>query len=364
MIQALCTIINWITLKWFLTNTRTRSCILTISSVIGKTKSSITIENFRHPVLTQTELYQGTRLGFDSWADTSCSGKHAYVESFIEGKTVNACGFSQTLGLMKNLPIANVVYAYDSPDGRILLLENHNTIYLGDAMEDSLVNPIQSEENNVRVDLRPKRFYPTETDQCQCITFPDGTCIELQYDGVLPYIPIRRPTPEELDSCEQILLTSKDEWDPHSYQGFVSSLQQDTNDLVDPRLSDPISSYLSSEHLSPMLSNTPILRNINDKYMSISAINSKRKNTLSAEELSKKWNIGLKTAMRTLQATTHKCIRTTGLLSRRFKTDKAQLRYKQLTRQYGTFYVDYLKINCKSLRGYIGGTIYTNKLGL
>ena len=74
-------------------------------------------------------MFNGTRLGIDSWADTSCSGKHAYVESFVEGRTVNATGFSASLGSMKNLPIANVVYAYDKADGQTLLLENKNTIY-------------------------------------------------------------------------------------------------------------------------------------------------------------------------------------------------------------------------------------------
>ena len=328
-----------------------------------KTTSTSTIENFRHPILTSAEMFNGTRLGIDSWADTSCAGKHAYVESFIEGKTVNATGFSSSLGSMKNLPIVNVVYAYDHANGQTLLIENHNAIYLGEHMNDSLLNPIQAEENNVHIDLRPKRFYPHETTECQSITFSDGTILPLLYEGVLPYLPIRKPTPDEIDTCTRLSITSEHEWDPYSYEGFVSSITQEANDYHKQDETDPISSQLHSEHLPELLYTAPILRRINDIYISISAINSKRSNTLSAEELSRKWNIGLKTASRTLKATTHKCIRTTGLLSRRFKTDQAQLKYKQLTRQYGTFYVDYLKISAKSLRGFIGGTMYTNKLG-
>ena len=41
----------------------------------------------------------------------------------------------------------------------------------------------------------------------------------------------------------------------------------------------------------------------------------------------------------------------------------SQLRYKQLSRHYGAFYVDFLKVNVKSLREYIGGMLYCNKLG-
>jgi hypothetical protein len=66
---------------------------------------------FVHPTLTTQELQFGTKLGIDSWADTGCSGKHAYVEEFIEGKMVTATGFTKSLGSVRNLPIANVLYA-------------------------------------------------------------------------------------------------------------------------------------------------------------------------------------------------------------------------------------------------------------
>ena len=45
---------------------------------------------------------------------------------------------------------------------RFLLLEHNNAIYLGDAMQDSLSNPIQSEANGIRIDLHPKLYYGEE----------------------------------------------------------------------------------------------------------------------------------------------------------------------------------------------------------
>ena len=317
-----------------------------LSSTIAHTSSSVNIDKFKHPTLSNEEKLNGCRLGIDTWADTSCSGKHAYVESFIEGKTINASGFTSSLGTMKNLPIANVIYAYDTNEGETLLLENNHTIYLGNDMQDSLINPIQVEENNIHVDTRNKRFYPNEIDTCQTISFPDGTIIPVEYDGVLPFIPIRRPTPSEIDTCRRLTLTPPDEWDPYSYGGFIASTKTSTT--------------IINENI---IYSQPILYNHNDKYSSIMAIKSRSSSTMTPEKLSQMWNIGLKTAMRTLKASTHKCIRSTGMLSRRYKTDKAQLRYKQLNKQFGTFYVDYLKVGSKSLRGYIGGTVYTNKLG-
>ena len=96
--------------------------------------------------------------------------------------------------------------------------------------------------------------------------------------------------------------------------------------------------------------------------MQIASLTSVRSDLITPEELSKKWHISLNIAARTLKATTHQFICTTGALTKRFQTDKAQLRYKRLMKLFGSFYCDYLKSEAKSLRGYIGGVVYTNHL--
>ena len=190
-------------------------------------------DKFAHPHLTASEMNNGCRLGLDSWADTSCAGKHAYIESFIEGKTVNATGFSSALGSLNNLPIVNALYAYDTHEGQTLIIENNNAIYLGSKMEDSLVNPIQAEDNDVRIDLRHKRFYPQSSDSCQKVIFEDGTIIPVEYDGVLPFLPVRRPTPVEIDTCKRVTLTSSNEWNPFQYSGFITQEIDNTSNYVE-----------------------------------------------------------------------------------------------------------------------------------
>ena len=147
-------------------------------------------------------------MGLDSWADTGCLGKHAYVEKFVEFKSVYVIGFTSTLGYIDNLPIAHVLYAFDKGDGTLVFLEHNNTIYIGDDMIDSLANPIQFEDNDVIVDLRPKVYYSNKNNS-QLIIFPDGTSIPVDYDGLLPYIPVCKPTKYEVGNCEKISLTSK-----------------------------------------------------------------------------------------------------------------------------------------------------------
>ena len=98
-------------------------------------------------------MRNGCRLGIDSWADTSCAGKHAHVLEFIDGRTVTARGFASSLPTIENLNIANVAYAYDAPSGETFILEVNNSIYLGDLMDDSLLNPIQCMMNGIQIDI-------------------------------------------------------------------------------------------------------------------------------------------------------------------------------------------------------------------
>jgi hypothetical protein len=341
---------------------------------ISQTTSSFTSSSFCHPILTSEEHTNGCRLGIDSWADTCCAGKHCYVQEFVEGKMVTASGFTSSLGKLQHLPIANVVYAYDHPGGYTLLLECNNSIYLGDKMDDSLMNPIQGEENDVWIDTRPRLYYPDSQD-AQSVIFPDLTRLPILYDGVLPYLPVHRPLKEELHTCKRLELTSRDDWDPFLMNGSFSSLSGTPTDsdmsYIQHHLddTDPIGAHLMSIQLPALLIQSPLLHDVtpddsdDSTFSSISKVNTKRNDSLTAEELSKRLHIGLATAKRTLLATLHQCLRTTGLLTRRFKTDESQLRYKQLTRGYGTFYTDFLKVSTKSLHGHIGGVLYTNKLG-
>ena len=114
-------------------------------------------------------------------------------------------------------------------------------------------------------------------------------------------------------------------------------------------LNSSIDIGLHSLSLPYTIDNEQILHQHGDSFSLISALNSYSKHSLSPEHLSRLWKIGLRTAQRTLQATTHKCIRSTGMLSKSYRTDRSQLKYKQMRQQYGTFYVDFVKCAVKSI---------------
>ena len=105
----------------------------------------------------------------------------------MEDKPSTATGFTASLGSLKDIPIYNVFYAYDTTDGKTILLEYSNPIHLGDQMEDSLGNPIQSEDNGIILDTRPTIYY-NDTDNCQTILSTVVTSNPIPYDCVLPYV--------------------------------------------------------------------------------------------------------------------------------------------------------------------------------
>ena len=135
-------------------------------------------------------------------------------------------------------------------------------------MNDCLANPLQSEDNDVRVDLRPAKLYP-DAPNAQSVTFPDGTVIPLLYDGVLPYIPIRRPLPEEIDKCKRLVITSKYDWDPYGVGTSFSKVHTNTNINSVPSIissmesTDPISNELSCSLMNPIIELTHNIIDIN-----------------------------------------------------------------------------------------------------
>ena len=56
------------------------------------------------------------------------------MNEFVEGETVTATGFSWYLGYIKDLPISNLLYAYDTFYDTTILVYHNNTIYMGDMM--------------------------------------------------------------------------------------------------------------------------------------------------------------------------------------------------------------------------------------
>jgi hypothetical protein len=337
----------------------TISTLITLTSPSTKVSSTQTRVSIR---LSSEELSRGCKLGLDSWADTSCIGRHAHIDSYVDGKTVTANGFANNLPSIDNIPIVNCSFAYDDDNGRTFLLQVNNAIYMGEDMEHSLLCPNQCEENDIRIDLRPKLYYPNDERASTIYCAGNDLSIPILHHGPLPYINVRHPTGEELLTCDIIELTSQNDWDPYDHNDFSPQINQLTHDKYYQfdENSCSISDELMNDDLPHRLISSIQLSN---KENNISAMATKKKDKITPEQLMRLWGIGLATAKRTIKATTHQCLSTVGTLRRRFRTDKAHMRYKRLTTRHGRFYTDTLFAKVKSIRGYTCGNIFTNSLG-
>ena len=108
-----------------------------------------------NPVLGTEEMKTGTNMGMDYHPNTACVKKHALIESVIEGLTVDAIPFDESIGKMSNIPIVHAIYAYDNPESlRTFLLRFNNAIYIKN-MKNALLCPNQARKHDTIVDNVP-----------------------------------------------------------------------------------------------------------------------------------------------------------------------------------------------------------------
>ena len=78
---------------------------------ILQTKEKVDITETIFIPLSADEMRHCCEMQTDSGADSCVAGKHAWISESVEGLTVSAKGFSNSLPIEENLPIVNVIYA-------------------------------------------------------------------------------------------------------------------------------------------------------------------------------------------------------------------------------------------------------------
>lgn len=90
----------------------------------------------------------------------------------------------------------------------------------------------------------------------------------------------------------------------------------------------------------------------------VGAIGTRRKSAVTAEELARRWNIGIETARKIIQVTTQRGIRQAmHPMTRRYRTDLMQNKYKRLN---DTWYTDTMFLTHKSIKGETCSQVFTN----
>ena len=276
----------------------------------------------------------------DSHADTCVAGANCAPMGPV-GPCVNVHAFAPGYGAKTyHIRTAATVWT-DESDGNEYLLVFHQSIFLGDDLQHTLVNPNQLRHNGITVQDCPKQF---DRNSQHCIQVPGkGLKIPLQMRGVISGFHSRLPTQEELESLPQIELT-RDIWNPKSdnfaaaeeaARRRISAMQAQDHDDAEARYisaaaaSDIPPDMLDSddgdkENLYTRLVSSVIVpyereplqvADVNAppgdelEYQVDAVISSRRKPKVTPEELSQKWCIGLDTAKKTLASTTQSGMR-------------------------------------------------------
>ena len=159
------------------------------------------------------------RCELDSHADTGCAGADCFIES-TRDEMVSVYPFSSESNAVANIPIGTVVYAVDDPEtGKTVLLVMHEQLIFGDRLPMSLLNPNQLRSFGVKVQDVPKQFEKSSSHSLEVPRKGQGEValkLPLEMRGIISYFDVRKPSPEELRTCERLECTSEDPWDPNS----------------------------------------------------------------------------------------------------------------------------------------------------
>jgi hypothetical protein len=274
-----------------------------------------------------------TRNELDTHADTCCFNENCFVLSIDQSQTAMVTGFSPDLGSI-DVPIASIAVAYDDPiTYTTYVLIFHN-----------LLSPFQLRSAGLVVNDIPLTslvqytlFKDVSPASHSIIASHANLQIPLRLRGVLSYFETRASTERELsnpDQFPQIVCTAESPaWDP--YDSSWTKIEEELRGQLG--LAASLDFGLSPDRQA-CTSHITFEHTFDHKFqpfiqgLQLSETQSRRlKGTVTAEELAKRWKIGLDQARRTIERTTQLAVRdfTNTMGERRIRHSNEQLRYRR-----------------------------------
>ena len=133
----------------------------------------------------------------DSNADTCCLGRNFIVLSSTF-RTADVYAYDTSIKPIENIPIVSGATAYDDPDsGKTFILVFNESLYYGDRLDHTLINP-----NQVRAFGIPFWDNPYDTERSLSIDVDNDLQIPLRAHGTKLLFRTRVPTTDELATCD------------------------------------------------------------------------------------------------------------------------------------------------------------------
>ena len=188
---------------WFPPRHRTISRI--VSSVRKIANNKTTKTEYQH----RPQSTSHGRIELDSHANTTVLGSNCVVLSYT-GKECEVSPYSSQYEAVWNVPVVTGATVWtNAADGMAYLLIFHESLWMGDKLDHTLVNPNQLRAYGVSVQDNPFDAKPLS------ITTDDAS-VELYSEGTLICGDTLTPTESELSQLPRLILTSPHDWDPHN----------------------------------------------------------------------------------------------------------------------------------------------------
>lgn len=334
----------------------------------------------------------------DSHADTCVAGNNMLLVEDTNQR-VRVTGFAKGL-TAKEIPVGTAVTLYTDDSGNEFHLVFPQSLYLGDKVRGSLLNPNQLRNNGLIVDDCPRQWDSQSTHSI-VVPKPVDLKIPLNLRGVMSGFISRKPTMNEWadDEIPRIEMTSDLPWDPGSdefaqaeersvatirrsalhgqqdqLERVVCSAQSlrvannsvydmimDEDETLYDRLIAKVQVAFCDEHGDGLdgYENRDVYAMCQEPA---SIDSSKRKWALTPQILSRRWNIGLETAQHTMRVTTQSGIRNVyGPSERKLRQRTDFLKYPVVK---GKWYTDTMFSSVQAKRlGSTAAQVYTNGKG-
>ena len=326
----------------------------------------------------------------DSHADTTCLGT-TFVPIYYTGEECEVAPYLSEYDTMKGIQVVTAVSAYDNEDtGETIILQINQGLYFGERMEESLINPNQVRSHGLYLNDNP--FEPGELFGLH--DYETDVSIPFSVRNGIVSFKTRTPTETEIENCKHVVLTSDETWDPSAIdtssdysarnQGRIVSkimrtdLGENVYDNTHESILSQVSSIFSDKELVKQIAsmvtvaseyntdevnlNTEhgkILRSDSERNKNVSSIlTNARHSATKPETLERNWDIGYNKAKCTMECTTqHGTRQSVHPLTRRYRTDLLQLKYRRLS---DVWYTDTLFSKVKSLKGNTCAQLFTN----
>jgi hypothetical protein len=144
-------------------------------------------------------------------------GKNCFIFDNIQSRTCKVEPFDPTIGTAKHVPIVNAAVSYDCPySHQMYILMLHNALYVP-TMTNNLILPFLLREAGVICNDVPKIHFDNPGNNDHAIIVRDSNLqIPLQLWGVFSFFHTRSPTSDELTSCKKIITPDSTLWNPYS----------------------------------------------------------------------------------------------------------------------------------------------------